>query len=1031
MKKILFFITLLSYVFLFVSCQKVVQNEQFFTLQNLGEPGELQNENDFYQLFENPFLGYYSCAVKCEGLVELFNIEGNYRFNLLLDEKIYTLKMNPFNHNLLEVDIPDCYTVEEIVNAPISVNYETEINNRDNESLSVAYVIIQKETIENNTDLYEIRREDFTSLRNAGLFVFDSDDVFITPSYVKNSERNCYSTDIFLAARNVVDGSSVHDAFLYLKESVNHEMLLEHVHSNRVVVQGSQIVIEAPLINARYLKDLGPEGSLSNPENVYNIVDSTDILGVWSISVNVFRLPEPEKFYPGWKVTVGATDLHFIENQFDSCVYEVKINENAVDSLEAIRNLPFGMTDGNEKPLLSKVSGPEGKISTDTAFFDWQGSDVDGSIEFYEYKLNSENWQRTNETSLRLGEFLQGLEYTLYVRAKDDYGSYSNVINWIFKYSESGYDFYEEDDIWQDAKPITDSEVQERVLSDVDWACFDITGIADITISTENLVGADTEIFLYDGDLNELDSNDDYVYSTDASKISRSTLETGRYYVKIVEHNAENSSREYSDEHTYDLKFVIDNQLEHDGKFKIANSWGKGGWENIDDGFLFMTYASFLEEVDYIYVSEKNYTPTRAIATFQIEQAERDQTKIELRIGDTSYPDRVLYFVGNDRAYVAGAGDSAYPGNIMVMDITDVLPLESEDISLYITSSSHDGTITSFCIEVYDDYSEQPVTTCSATDLPKALDSYNVFSTIEALQIEAVPSRFGNSNKMQLAECSEAPNEEEIKILKKDLCRDKNGQENNFLIGNHGTGLRLPDEFELDMLIENKTLCKLTNFVSTKEGTSVDHSLSPYFPPIGDQAEKGSCSSFATIYYSGTYYNAMRYDYDLSGIEWVSKIEDGYDHGGPSEDGQDKILSPDFAYVLLNEGVDDGSVIFDNIQLLHQTGVSSWEKHPYDVTNLTSWPNEGAWRDAPNHRLNWKSDWEMTYYVNRPTYYMKIESLADIRAAKDLLKEGYLITIGVDGYQYEHLDENDTWTTENYSVNQLNHANTIVGFFDD
>ena len=58
------------------------------------------------------------------------------------------------------------------------------------------------------------------------------------------------------------------------------------------------------------------------------------------------------------------------------------------------------------------------------------------------------------------------------------------------------------------------------------------------------------------------------------------------------------------------------------GAFKIANSWGKGGWEHISDGFYWISYEAMKQRVGLcmFYYDMNGYQP-ELTATFRIDHA--------------------------------------------------------------------------------------------------------------------------------------------------------------------------------------------------------------------------------------------------------------------------------------------------------------------------------------------------------------------------------------------------------------------------
>ena len=111
----------------------------------------------------------------------------------------------------------------------------------------------------------------------------------------------------------------------------------------------------------------------------------------------------------------------------------------------------------------------------------------------------------------------------------------------------------------------------------------------------------------------------------------------------------------------------------------------------------------------------------------------------------------------------------------------------------------------------------------------------------------------------------------------------------------------------------------------------VDNSTSPFFPKIGDQGGLGACVVFATVYYQFTYtMNKQR--------------------NVPTTD--DNIFSVKWAYNLVNNGRDEGSVAFTNYQLIQQHGCPFEKSYPYDGVDYKGWStDEKVWREAMRYRI--------------------------------------------------------------------------------
>lgn len=245
--------------------------------------------------------------------------------------------------------------------------------------------------------------------------------------------------------------------------------------------------------------------------------------------------------------------------------------------------------------------------------------------------------------------------------------------------------------------------------------------------------------------------------------------------------------------------------------------------------------------------------------------------------------------------------------------------------------------------------------------------------------------------------------------------REKNKNYNQIING-YGTGLTPPTTMEWEEIAENIEVIDEITLEDQNDfrSPSVDNSIKPWFPPIGNQGSEGSCVTWAVGYYVKTFQEAKENAWNLSQAQY-----EGTWPGYPNPEYQDKIISPDFLYHLINGGIDSGSSYYDAINLVCSIGASSWEKMPYDQTDHTSWPSKEAWNEAPLFRGNSSS-----YLLMNP------ETDADIQNLKNWIATENLATISIDANQYENLTTNDLWTIDNYINPNTNHANTIVGYND-
>lgn len=174
------------------------------------------------------------------------------------------------------------------------------------------------------------------------------------------------------------------------------------------------------------------------------------------------------------------------------------------------------------------------------------------------------------------------------------------------------------------------------------------------------------------------------------------------------------------------VEYTEEGEIRH-GAFKIANSWGVGGWENVDDGCYWISYEAMKQRVGYcmFYRDKIGYEP-KLVTSFEIDHSKRGECDITLGMGDESAPAQTKRF---DDWYLDG-GDHPFCSNHIVFDITefkDVVPTvdnQSFFIEVYDGGSSTTGTITSFSIEYYHNYSS-PVPYAIATSDDPPVNTIN------------------------------------------------------------------------------------------------------------------------------------------------------------------------------------------------------------------------------------------------------------------------------------------------------------------
>ncbi|HRW92201.1 MAG TPA: caspase family protein, partial [Thermotogota bacterium] len=231
-----------------------------------------------------------------------------------------------------------------------------------------------------------------------------------------------------------------------------------------------------------------------------------------------------------------------------------------------------------------------------------------------------------------------------------------------FSKPPEGDDDYEEDDSMQTAKPIFFGETQDHILADEDWVYFYASSAKQVILETLNLQNCDTYLKLFDS-WGSLLAQDDDSGEGYASKITYSLPSDGYYYLRVSDYanrgktppkpaGEGSGSPRYSSDSSYQVR-LQEGTPDPDGAvvFKIANSWGEGSWENVPDGFLYMTAETMIQnQIDsFFYVPRENYQP-QAVAVFQINHSVRNDCVIELGVGNPSSP-RMVKKVYGDRDY--------------------------------------------------------------------------------------------------------------------------------------------------------------------------------------------------------------------------------------------------------------------------------------------------------------------------------------------------------------------------------------------
>ncbi|MEA4859572.1 MAG: chitobiase/beta-hexosaminidase C-terminal domain-containing protein [Sphaerochaeta sp.] len=492
-----------------------------------------------------------------------------------------------------------------------------------------------------------------------------------------------------------------------------------------------------------------------------------------------------------------------------------------------------------------------------------------------------------------------------------------------------------------------------------------------------------------------------------------------------------------------------------DGAFKIVNSWGEGNWEHIPDGAYYLPLDAAVALKLKIYyslnTSQTVYEPF-LLASFDVAHENRETCLISIGVGEPSHPLMVKRLqsvsdIKNDAPVLAG-GPNPFPDTKMILDISEFAPyIATNDIFIRIDNrmGTETATLSSFSVELYDDYSLDPADAAQILGFPLEGSSPTVaagenktflISTSRDLDPSHLPLLRTQSRSRTMAQSLPAQrslSEEEIQsILALQAPASRSRSQSNASLG----GLVPPTEAELRSM---RTLDVGTRWYPGDLPSEVDWTQSPYFPPIGNQGAKGSCAAFTNAYYIHTYNEAREHGWDLSGAQWVkSTTGSGY----PSVEYQDKIMSPDFSYHLVSQA--PGASIAALQSVLNRIGSSTWKTTGYDEypderleRYEYPWPTEEAFREAAQYRGRLSDG---SYFEENSGGLIVLDDPAKIDIVQQLLASGYCLATGIDAISF--FGTEDPWMNgedvvdltgvaqediANFSKN-INHAQTIVGY---
>ena len=139
--------------------------------------------------------------------------------------------------------------------------------------------------------------------------------------------------------------------------------------------------------------------------------------------------------------------------------------------------------------------------------------------------------------------------------------------------------------------------------------------------------------------------------------------------------------------------------------------------------------------------------------------------------------------------------------------------------------------------------------------------------------------------------------------------------------------------------------------------------LSPGMPPVGNQGNQGSCVAWSVAY-------AMK--------SYQEKIEEKHSFERNGTLDKKTVFSPAYIYNQISRGQDQGSQIWEALNLVMKKGAATWNDMPYDERDFRRQPNADIVKEAGKFRI---------------TYWRAVDT-ANISDIKAHLASGYPVLIG-------------------------------------
>ncbi len=225
------------------------------------------------------------------------------------------------------------------------------------------------------------------------------------------------------------------------------------------------------------------------------------------------------------------------------------------------------------------------------------------------------------------------------------------------------------------------------------------------------------------------------------------------------------------------------------------------------------------------------------------------------------------------------------------------------------------------------------------------------------------------------------------------------------LVGLVGVGVAFAQPYYMGAILEDELpdWVMESPSIELEPGAELDESIENLggLPPVGNQAQQGSCTAWATAYYYLTY------------LQWQ---EHGFDPSDPNN-----ICSPAFTYNLINGGMDGGSQPSDAFKIFETIGCATHADMPYTDANCTRFPEEQAFINGMPNRT------AVTHYINTHTQ-------SGIQSLKNHLLNGNIAMTAISVWSnFQNISNfNHTYSVADiYGSDPGGHAVTVIGFDDN